>query len=94
MKNKPFIHVSRMKTEIGYLPVLGNFQKVNRPIMVYYAEKKENKGISSIFYLIRKKDVFLLEKKGYTIYNIFLKKGEYARAIGYNTGAVLEKSNY
>lgn len=80
------VYLSKTKTEIGYIPVLSNFQTVNRPLRIFSAEKKEGSGTSSIFFIVRPKDANNLQKEGYIIKSIILKPGNTPRLIDYNNG--------
>jgi len=79
--NKPKIPVVQMETEIGTIPILSNYQKVNRNITLYLAKKQIASGVKTIFFIIRTKDVEALKKIGYIIYPMLIKKLNYPVAI-------------
>lgn len=87
MKNKPNnrVFLSKMNTEIGRIPVLGNFQRINRPLMIYHADRQTQTkylGVAheSIFFIIRHKDTEALKQKGYTITSILCPAKKYVMA--------------
>lgn len=90
VKSKNKVYLSKMRTDYGIIPVLSNFQRVNRNTKVYYA----NKNGESVFFIIRKKDADLLKSKGFKIQSIDVPKGQYAKAVGYSSGTKLEVSKY
>ena len=86
MKTKKRVFLSRTNTEIGYIPVLSNFQTVNRPLQIFAAERKINNGTESIFFIVRPRDADKLQNYGYNIYTIILQPGNKPRLIDYNDG--------
>jgi len=68
MKRK--VYLSKMRTEIGMIPVLSNSTFVNRPTRVWYARK----GGRSVFFIVREKDAMKLQEVGYDLYSMILKK--------------------
>jgi len=94
MKGKPKVHLTTMRTSAGSIVVLSNFQKVNRPTKVFHAEKESNGGRSSVFFIVRPKDVDKLIKDGYTVQSIEVPKLHYPVAINWPTGTILETRKY
>jgi hypothetical protein len=90
MKHKVFLN--RMRTEIGVIPVLSNFQHVNRPLQIYTAEKHENEGKTSIFFIVRGKDAKKLADLGYEMQSIILKVGNTPSFLNWSTGSILEQT--
>jgi len=80
------VYLSKMNTEIGHIPVLSNFQTVNRAINIFSAERKVNNCNESIFFIVRPKDANKLKEIGYNIQCINLKPGNTPRFIDYNNG--------
>ena len=68
MKRK--VYLSKMRTEIGMIPVLANTTRVNRPTRVCYARK----GGRSVFFIVREKDAIKLQSLGYEIHNTIVEK--------------------
>ncbi len=75
-----------MNTEIGLIPVLSNFQTVNRPLQIFSAERKDKNGTESIFFIIRPKDANKLQNCGYFIQSVVLQPNYTPRLIDYNNG--------
>ena len=69
------VNLTKMNTEIGLIPVLSYFQKVNRPIQIFAAERQINNCNESIFFIVRSKDAIRLKEIGYNIQSIVLKPG-------------------
>lgn len=80
------VYLSKMNTEIGYIPVLSNFQTVNRSINIFSAVRSINNCNESIFFIVRPKDANRLKEIGYNIQCINLKPGNKPRLIDYNNG--------
>ena len=80
------VYLSKMNTEIRLIPVLSNFQTVNRPIKIFSAEKIEGCGKYSIFFIVRPKDATKLQNIGYFIQSVILQPGNKPRLIDYNDG--------
>ena len=68
MKRK--VYLSKMRTEIGMIPVLSNSTFVNRATKVWYARK----GGRSVFFIIREKDAMKLQSLGYEIHRTIVEK--------------------
>lgn len=77
-KNK--VYLSYMTHKGINIPVVCNATRVNRKITVYYCEKEKENSISSIFFVIRNKDIEFLKKDGYSIHPIVLEDGYTPRA--------------
>lgn len=90
------VYLSKMDTEKGYIPVLSNFQRVNRPLQIFSAERQINNGTDSIFFIVRPKDANRLKEIGYNIQSIKLMPGNSPRLIDYNNGkgTILEQYLY
>jgi len=82
MKRK--VYLSKMRTEIGMIPVLSNSTFVNRPTKVWYARK----GCRSVFFIVREKDAIKLQSLGYDLYSMILKKDHTPGACILNDGKV------
>ena len=80
------VYLSKMNTDIGYIPVLSNFQTVNRPLQIFAAYRNINKGNESIFFIVRPKDANKLGQLGYVILSMVLLPGNKPRLIDYNNG--------
>ena len=74
------VRMSKMNTPFGSFPVIGNFAKLNRSTVVYFAYN----GPSSIFYLVRPKDVTVLQDNGYTILSAVVPPGRSPIALSYD----------
>lgn len=77
------VNLTKMNTEIGYIPVLSNFQTVNRPLQIFTAERKINNCNESVFFIVRPKDANKLQNLGYNIKSIILKPGNEPYLIQY-----------
>lgn len=94
MKFKAKVYVNKVKTAYGTFLTIGNFQKVNREIKVYLAEKfytsSSGEAVrASIFYLVRKKDVEKLIAHGYSIKSVIVPAGHYPKALIGSLGSEL-----
>jgi hypothetical protein len=83
-----------MNTDIGYIPVVAFSQKMKRQTTLYYASKSIGNYTSSIFFIIRPKDVVKLEGIGYVVQSIVVPSGNSPRALNYGNHTVLEYSPY
>ncbi len=90
MRKKHKVHLSIMRTDFGKFPVLSNNQRVNRNTTVYYASRTIHGMNESIFYLVRTKDAEKLMDIGFDIQALVIETDQYAAAIGYNSGTILE----
>ena len=91
-KNK--VHLHKINTDFGKMPVMFNFQKVNRKTVIFYAEREIDGGTESIFYLVRPKDAELLKVNGYAIQSVEVPEGSYPAAFRYSSGTKLEVRHY
>jgi hypothetical protein len=80
------VYLTKMRTEIGYIPVLSNFQTVNRPLQIFAAERQVNNCNESIFFIVRRKDADKLQGFGYHILSMVLLPGNKPRLINYHDG--------
>ncbi len=90
MKRKVKVYLSKMRTEIGYMPVLSNFQTVNRPLQIFAAYRQINNCNESIFFMVRPKDANKLQLIGFDILSMVLKPGNKPRLINYLDGKGLQ----
>ena len=88
------VYLSKMNTEIGKIPILSNFQTINRPLQIFAAERKINNCNESIFFIIRPKDANRLKEIGYNIQSINLLPGNTPIFINYGKGTKLEQRMY
>ena len=82
MKRK--VYLSKLRTEIGEIPVLSNSTRVNRPTKLWYARK----GGRSVFFIVREKDAIKLQSLGYDLYSMILKKDHTPGSCIMNDGKV------
>jgi hypothetical protein len=82
MKRKTKVTLTKMNTEIGYIPVLSNFQTVNRPLNIFAAYRTINNCNESIFFIVRPKDAAKLAEIGFNIAATELKPGFYPKFFG------------
>jgi len=81
-----------MRTQIGYIPVLSNFQTVNRPINLFTAERFINGCKESIFFIVRPKDAVKLQSCGFNIKSIILLPGNTPRLLNYKNETIFDQT--
>lgn len=86
------VNLHKTRSEIGLIPVLGNFQTVNRPTKLFAAEQRKNGFVRSVFFIVRPKDANKLRELSYEIKSIILKPGNYPRLLNYGNYTTFDQS--
>lgn len=86
-KGGPVNNTTTMRTEIGTVDVYSLLAfPLEEDVVVYYAEKSDKKGKSSIFWIVNKEDADMLARVGYTITKVNVAKGN--RPYSLTTGEI------